>query len=76
MKTKKLKPERSKHTLFQFVDVVPWKNIEQRMNKREFKKFVDFMDGQTCMLDHDEPMVYVGDLSRFLSNINDRTLYD
>lgn len=47
------------------------------MGKREYKKFLDFMNGQTVMmLEKQQTGYYRTDLERFLWDTNDRTLYD
>lgn len=45
-----------------FMSVVPWEQIEERMLKKDYRKFVRFMRGQTCT----RGGVYPEDLARFL----------
>jgi len=51
-------------TINDFTPVVPWKQIEEVLGKREYKKFCKFMQGQTVV----EGGVFVWDLERFLNN--------
>lgn len=52
-------------TINNFLCVVPWEDIEQKMGKRMYKKFCKWMTGQTVS-NHG---VYVGDLERFLKGL-------
>jgi len=50
---------------FQIISVVPWDQIEQALGKRRWKKFGEFMAGQTCV----EWGCYPDDLDRFLRGL-------
>lgn len=56
---------KKKLTIRDFIAVIPWKQIEDRMGKREYKKFLRWMTGQTCT----EDGVYEGDLDRYLRGL-------
>jgi hypothetical protein len=71
-----MKKQKSKHNIGEFLGVIPYSTIERVLGKAELKKFNKFMEGQTIMLLHKQGGVHYGDLLRFLSDINDRTLYD
>lgn len=60
MKKKYIK---EKLTIDDFLAVVPWDEVERKMGKREYKKFIKWMTGQTC---HPEG-VYVWDLKQYLA---------
>lgn len=51
-------------TIKDFTTVIPWKQIEEAMGKRKYKKFLRWMSGQTVI----EGGVYSWDLERFLNN--------
>ena len=51
-----------KLTLNNFTPIITWREIEERLGKRDFKKFQKFMKGQTCAAEG----VYQGDLAIFL----------
>ena len=53
---------KKKLTIKDFTPLVPWVQCEQRMGKREYKKFIKWMCGQTVM----EGGVYIWDLERYL----------
>jgi hypothetical protein len=52
-------------TIRDFISCVPWEQIEDRMGKREYKKFLKWMSGQTCL----KQGVYEGDLDRYLKGL-------
>jgi len=54
---------KKKLTIKDFVAVIPWKQIEVKMGKREYKKFCKWMIGQTVM----EGGVYPCDLENYLN---------
>ena len=56
---------KNKITILDFIPVIPWKQIEDTLGKREYKRFLKFMDGQTCI----EGGVFEGDLDRFLRGL-------
>lgn len=49
-----------------FVQVVPWTQIQERWGKREYKRFVDWMRGQTCI----EGGVYIIDVLNYARQRN------
>lgn len=55
-------PKKKKLTIKDFIAVIPWKQIEETMGKREYKKFCKFMAGQTVI----EGGVYPWDLENYL----------
>lgn len=55
---------KKKLTIENFTAVIPWKQIEEVMGKREYKRFNKWMIGQTVI----EGGVYSWDLERFLNN--------
>ncbi len=73
---KKSKQQVSTHHIDEFLGVIPESIIKGILSKREYKKFEKFMNGQTMIILERQGGVYYGDLLRFLSNINDTTLYD
>ena len=52
-------------TMRNFTAVIPWKQIEDSMGKREYNRFSKWMRGQTCM----EGGVYECDLARYLEGL-------
>lgn len=48
-----------------FVECISWEQIEYTMGKREYKKFVKWMYGQTVPIGG----VYKWDLERYLNNL-------
>ncbi len=73
---RKPKQQVSTHHIDEFLGVIPESQIKSILSKREYKKFEKFMNGQTIMLLERQAGIYYNDLLRFLSNINDTTLYD
>jgi len=57
--------KKSKPTINDFIPVIPWCQIERILGKREYKKFLKFMTGQTVI----EGGVYPNDLDRFLKGL-------
>lgn len=57
-----MKKEKKKLIIKDFCPVIAWSEIEQKLGKRDYKKFVHWMRGQTCT----EAGVYIGDLDKFL----------
>jgi len=59
-----------------FISVIPWKQIEDKLGKREYKRFEKWMRGQTCL----EGGVYHEDLNNYLTqrarDIKDPLVYD
>jgi hypothetical protein len=51
-----------KLTIDDFIAVIPWKLIEDKMGKREYKKFCKWMVGQTSL----ERGVFKHDLQNYL----------
>ena len=58
-------PKKQKLTIKDFLAVVPWEQIEERMGKREYKKFRKWMAGQTVI----GGGVYPWDLDRYLKGL-------
>jgi len=46
-----------------FPVLVPWWGIEEKLSKKDYNRFMDWMDGQTAF----EEGVYLEDLKRFLN---------
>ena len=57
--------KKKKLVIEDFLHVIPWEDIEQRLGKREYKKFCKFMAGQTVSTHG----VYPDDLDRFLKGL-------
>jgi hypothetical protein len=61
---------------FTILNCIPWKQIEGKLGKREYNKFIRWMRGQTCV----EEGVYECDLENYLEqrarNIKDPIVYD
>ena len=59
-----------------FVPCIPWGQIAEKLGKREYKKFREWMNGQTCLMEG----VYECDLESYLrqraKNIKDPVVYD
>lgn len=78
-KQKKLKKQPCRYKLEDFIHTIPVQFIEEKLNKRDYKKFLKFMTGQTVgMLDLEphQAGIYLGDLERFLRDMNDTSLAD
>jgi len=56
---------KKKLTIEDFTPCVPWKQLEQTMGKREYKRFIKWMNGQTCLPEG----VYAWDLERYLKGL-------
>jgi len=46
-----------------FVVLVPWWGIEEKLSKKDYNSFMDWMDGQTAFSEG----VFLEDLKRFLN---------
>jgi len=55
---------KKKLTLNDFTPVVAWEEIEQKMGKREYKRFLKWLKGQTVSYGG----CYIWDLERYLNN--------
>lgn len=49
-----------------FIRIVGWSDVKNTMSKEEYKRFCEWMRGQTCPMDG----VYTWDLERFLNNLS------
>lgn len=58
----RMKGTKKNLTMNDFVEVIPWDQIQQLMLVNDYKKFIRWMSGQTV---HHKG-VYPGDLKRFL----------
>lgn len=52
-------------TIISTPDYILWDDIEEVLGKRRYKKFMEWMRGQTCAMDG----VYPDDLDRFLKGL-------
>ncbi len=68
--------QKCKLRIEEFTSIIPYSVIEQKLSKRELKKFEKFMNGQTMMLLPQQAGIYYCDLLRFLADMNNTTLYD
>ena len=59
---KKTKKKAQVLTIDNFLTIVPWHELERKFGKREYKKFLKWMTGQTCV----EEGVYTWDLKNYL----------
>lgn len=70
------KDEKIKKLEIDFVECVPWAQIEARWGKREYKRFIKWMTGQTCLPEG----AYLCDIQRYAEDrnkgIKDPTVYD
>lgn len=57
--------EKKKLTIESFSPCIPWTQLERVMGKRESKKFLKWMRGQTCVPEG----VYEWDLDRYLKGL-------
>ena len=55
---------KKKLTIKDFAPVIPLEQIREKLGKREFDKFVKWIEGQTLI----DGGVFVDDLERFLNN--------
>ena len=65
-RTRKMKKKISKILPTDFVTCVPWAQIEQRWGKREYKNFLKWMAGQTCLPEG----AYIGDINSYAEQRN------
>lgn len=62
---KKITKNKKKLTIKDFCPCIPWKQIEDRLGKREYNKFIKWMSGQTCLPEG----AYEYDLDRYLKGL-------
>lgn len=63
MKIFGFKREKKKLTICDFIpEIITWETIEKVMGKKEYKKFLKWMNGQTCV----QEGVYSWDLENYL----------